>query len=222
MPSEIRAVELGLPEAEPLADLHGVAQDLALSIHLCETAIRLEEGEQPDRVVVEGLVTAALIRYFRCFSGSPRLGLRHTDIPRLGKRVNTLHTYFKALRDKFVAHCVNPFEETWVTAMATVRDGERQPLTALGHSGHRMMLSAAEASRIKFLAERVDKLVKQRIVREETKVLRLAQRLPLEFIHDSNLRSPSPLQLTDVHRSRRQTVVPPPRSIKTPSKRRAG
>lgn len=145
MPSLHRAVEVRLPEAEVLADLYSVQYDLEIATHLSKVSREMGATRPHDSLAVEGLVTAALIRYCRCFSTNVRLGLRRVDIESLDAETLANHDYFKDLRDKFVAHSANPFEENWVTALASERDGVRYPITSIAHGSHRMLLSVGEA-----------------------------------------------------------------------------
>lgn len=72
MPTKTRAVEVNLAEAEELADVYGVQFDLRNSAYLCEKAIELSQVERPDNLVIEGLVSAAVVRYCRCFPSRAR------------------------------------------------------------------------------------------------------------------------------------------------------
>ena len=64
MPGTHRAVEVKLPEADALAQLYSINSDLGIAAHLCEVASGMALSPSHDLLTVEGLVTAALIRYF--------------------------------------------------------------------------------------------------------------------------------------------------------------
>jgi hypothetical protein len=205
MPGLHRAVEVKLPEAEVLADLYSVRYDLEIATHLSKAAREAGATRPHDSLLVEGLVTAALIRYCRCFSTNVRLGLRRTDIAGLDDETLGHHDYFKALRDKFVAHSANPFEENWVTASATERDGVRYPITSVAHGSHRMLLSVGEARALGALVKQVRYVVDAKIKAEEERLLAVIQQLPPDVLHDSDLRTPARFSLTDVGHTRKQT-----------------
>jgi hypothetical protein len=205
MPTSYSSRRLPLPQASVLADLYSVANDLEVATELCGQALAMNRSKAADALVLEALVSSALIRYMRCFSQSPRRGLKHEDVGRRSKRLRELHAYYKNLRDKYVAHAVNPFEETWVTAMAAVRDGVPQPIAALAHSSHRMLLSAGEAECIKLLATEAARVVARRVKPEYKKVLRFVQKLPLEQVYDYELPMPAGFKRSDVSRTRAQT-----------------
>jgi hypothetical protein len=199
-----RVVEVTLPEAETLADLYGIRFDLEAASYLCVKAVDLGQPTPHDYQVVEGLIAAAVIRYGRCFSSGVRLGLHRKDLADLSNRALEAHDYFKALRDKFVAHSVNPFEETYVTASASERDGVRFPIQSVGPGQHRLVLSMDTAKALSHLISAVEGVVRQKIVSEERRLLGVIQALPLDTIHGGDLHSPGRLQASDVHRARQQ------------------
>lgn len=212
MPAVHRAVEVKLQEAAALADLYSVRYDLEIATHLSKAAREAGVTRPHDSLVVEGLVTAALIRYCRCFSTNVRLGLQRADIETLDAETLAQHDYFKALRDKFVAHSANPFEENWVTATASERDGVRYPIASVRHGSHRMLLSVGDARALGALVKQVRHFVDAKIRTEEAKLLGIIQQLPPDVLHDSDLRSPAQFTLADVARTRGQTRAPTTRS----------
>jgi len=205
MPTHYSAVRIPLPESEILADLYGVEADLEHVVRTCEAAIKMSEVRQRDPELVESLVCAALIRYFRCFSRSPRLGLRHEEIGARNKALREAHAWFRALRDRFVAHCINPLEQVWVAAALAVRDGAAQPVASLTQGSHRVVLSAYEAESIRTLADHALAIVRKRCKPEYRRVLKLVQKLPLSTIHEWDARSHPRVQAKDVGLTRRQT-----------------
>ena len=221
MHAEVRAIEVKLPEAELLADLYGILLDLAAATSLCDRAIELGRPERPDYLLIEGLAAAAVVRYFRCFSTGARLGLRREDITELGDQDLLSHDYFKALRDKFVAHSVNPFEATYVTASARVEDGTMCPIHSLHPGQHRLVLSTDTAEALAYLISKVRAVVQKRVSLEEHRLLAVVQALPLETIHSGDLHTPSRVDPRDVDKSRKQTLRSNHALKRTPRKRGA-
>lgn len=217
MPTHSRAVEVKHKEAAVLADLYSINYDLGLATHLAKAA-RKAAANGEDTIVVEGIITASLIRYFRCFATNVRLGLVRSDLAELNDKLLKQHDYFKHLRDKFVAHSVNPFEENWVTATASIRDDLPQPITSLAHGCHRLVLHASEARELCALIKQVRYIVEAKIKAEEQRLLSVIQALPLDVIHSSDLRSPARFSLNDVGRSRQQTRALTSRSTRTRAK----
>lgn len=203
MPSIHRAVEVTLPEAEALADLYGIMFDLEAATYLCAKAIELSLPPQHDYLIVEGLVAAAIIRYCRCFPSKARLGLRREDLAELNDKDFQAHDYFKNLRDKFVAHSVNPFEETYVNATASVLDGIKHPIQSVAPGQHRLMLSPSTANALVDLITKVREIVKKSVSIEEKKLLGIIQSLPLDTIHSGDLHTPRHLKPSDVSKTRK-------------------
>jgi len=199
-----RAVEVTLPEAELLADLYGVVFDLNRATKLCSKAVEFSKLPDRDYELIKGLVAAAVVRYFRCFSSGVRYGLHRKDIENLGKDMLATHDYFKALRDKFVAHSVNPFEETYVTATVSERDGVKFPIRSVNPGHHRVMLSELEAKSLEELVAKVTIEVGKRVKTEEERLVAIIQDLPLDTIHSGDLHIPRQLKADDVNRARKR------------------
>lgn len=204
MPSTTRLVQVTLPEAEMLADLYSVRFDLNLAAELCEKAIGFSQTSN-DAHLVEGLVYAAVIRYGRCFSTGARLGLRREDIGTLNDGDLEIHDFFKALRDKFVAHSVNVFEETIVTAAAAEQDGVKLPIRSVGPGQNRVVLHTDTARSLNHLIVQVKAVVEKRVIAEEQRLLEFIGTLPIETIHAGDLYTAPRLSDKDVHRPRIQT-----------------
>src|SRR3569832_2482965 len=204
MPTHSRAVEVKFVVAAVLVVLFCFCFVFGF-VFFFVLVVRKAASEGEDSIFVEGLVTASLIRYFRCFATGVRLELVRSDLEGLDEELLKQHDYYKHLRDKFVAHSINPFEENWVTATASERDGVAQPITALGHGSHRIVLSVGESRGLSALIKQVRYIVGAKIKAEEQRLLAIIQALPPEVIHGSDLRSPKPLSTRDVERTRRQT-----------------
>ena len=222
MPGLHRAVEVKIPEAEVLADLYGIEYDLSTASYLCAKAVELSSLEQRDHLHVEALVSAAIIRYGRCFSTGARLGLTRKDIDGLDSAALEVHDYFKALRDRFVAHSVNPYENSYVTASVSERDGVRFPIESINPGYHRLVLSGNEAQSLSLLISKVKAIVNERIESERAKLLAFIKTLPLEVIHSGDLHTPQRFKMADVDKSRKQSRALAAHSGATRRKRRAG
>jgi hypothetical protein len=104
-------------EARELGDLAGSVKDMETAFELCR---RLEAvlGASPiDVALVDALSTAIVIRYARSFNKAVRTGLPTELVNQLSPELQTLHQRICALRDKHVAHSVNPFEENIVVVL---------------------------------------------------------------------------------------------------------
>jgi hypothetical protein len=204
MPTTIRAVEVNLDEAILLADLYGIVSDLATTLDLCGKVIELSALKPRDYFMEEGLMTAAVVRYGRCFTEGVRLSLKLEDLMGLDEESLNAHDYFLALRHKFIAHAVNAFEETHVTASARETDGKLEPITSVHPGSSRILLTAETAQSLASLASAVSMVIKSRVISEEKKLLLIIQALPLETIHAGQLRSPIRVEPKHVHERRKR------------------
>lgn len=205
MPANIRGVETNCAEAEVLADLYSIRNDLQSVAEICGRIATLSTVARADHSLIDWLFSAALVRYFRCFSHGARLGLRRADIEGLEPEALGAHDYFKDLRDKYIAHSVNPFERTVVTAIVVDRDGVKEDVRSVGHSDHRVLFGAQQALSLAALTERVLGVVELMISVEEPRVLAIFRSMPLDLIHSFDLPAPLEIKTKDVGRSRKQT-----------------
>lgn len=111
---ELRVVKVDLPEAQQLADLASILQDLTFTIEACKRLLDVIDREPQDPVLMQSLWTAALISYVRCFTQGKRFGLSEQILARLQGEPIAVHKFYKNLRDKHAAHSVNPFEQVAV------------------------------------------------------------------------------------------------------------
>jgi hypothetical protein len=111
---ETYVVQAEYEEALKLADIYSILQELKSVMETCTRLRQLLEAEQKDWLLIESLWTAALIRYSRCYASGKRHGLSediYKDLP--GDAIG-VHRLYENLRDKHIAHSVNPFEQVKV------------------------------------------------------------------------------------------------------------
>jgi len=107
--------------------LAGVHVDLRHCQHLCNRMLelrpqlkRMQKQSLPENQILQTVdemrmtMITALVVYVRCFSGGKRLRLDHTQVWKEKDPARDAHHYFKNVRDKFVAHPVNDFEDVAV------------------------------------------------------------------------------------------------------------
>lgn len=113
-----------LEEAREAEDLHGILRDLEFAKEAIKTLNEMLEHSNKDdaepnnaSLIRRSLYTAALIAYARCY-GKPRKKpsgkriLLDAEQVFVGANVDWMrhHKHFIAVRDKHLAHSVNPFE----------------------------------------------------------------------------------------------------------------
>jgi hypothetical protein len=126
----------GLPSAQELADLTSIFQDLGFVVECCDRLLDSLESSDRDPVLAQALWSAALVAYVRCFGTGKRLGLDASLVEQVGLEgeVQAWHQYLRNMRDKHVAHSVNPFETVLVGAVLTPsgkRDRKVEGVTVL-------------------------------------------------------------------------------------------
>jgi len=120
--------EYCVPESQRLADLYGAQHDLDEAIRYCDLHIEIdptEPGISIDEMLRRdftrnALCRAALFSYGRCFGGGVRASLGQDLINRLPLELQDRHAQVKNLRDKWVAHSVNHFDDVRVRIDATL------------------------------------------------------------------------------------------------------
>jgi hypothetical protein len=121
IPAQLRVVPLDMPSAQILADYASVVQDLRFVQGCCRhllTVLAQPEGQR-DSTLMKALWSAALVAYARCFGTGKRSGLTIEDVKGLPLQGEFLeyHKWLRDMRDKNVAHSVNPFEQVKVGAL---------------------------------------------------------------------------------------------------------
>lgn len=197
-----RLAEVTLPEAELLADLYSIVFDLTAVEELCARAVEVSKSNPRDWLVEEALVSSAVIKYGRCFTDGVRMRLGIADLVQLDADAVSTHEYFIELRHKFVAHSVNAFEETYVTAAARDMDGAMLPIESISPGQHRVVLSSSMAEELHKLVARLKSLVQLGVESERKTLLEFIQSLPLETIHSGDPHTPR--HVLDVARVRRR------------------
>lgn len=104
-------------EARMLADLDAITQDLGAVLKICSRLKELIEDNSQDHLLIESLWTTALIKYARCFTDGKRFGLSQSLFQGLQGDPIGAHQLYINLRNKHVAHSVNPFEQMEVGAI---------------------------------------------------------------------------------------------------------
>jgi hypothetical protein len=136
-PSDMKKiVPLDTPAAQRLADNASVLQDLRFVQDCCRhlLAILAQPDEQRDSSLMRAIWTAALIAYSRCFGTGKRFGLTEEDVKNLplNGEVMEFHKWVRDMRDKNVAHSVNPFEQVKVGAVLSGPEAPVRQVEGIG------------------------------------------------------------------------------------------
>lgn len=119
-PEMKKIVQLHTATAQNLADTVSILQDLRFVQDCCRHLLTIlaQPPEQQDSTLLRAIWTAALIAYSRCFGSGKRFGLTAEDVKDLplNGEVMAFHKWARDMRDKNVAHSVNPFEQVRIGA----------------------------------------------------------------------------------------------------------
>lgn len=169
-----------VPEAGQYASLIGIQSDLNGVIEYCDYLLNSEVATKRDFVLWEGLCSASVVRYARCFASGVRDKLSHSLLDGADSKLRDFHNYVVELRNKHVAHSVNPFEENVVTLQIGDHFTASTEIVAVnGSHGRTVGLGLGEEDQLKALAEWVLERVKEMMKKEKTGLLALAHRRPL-------------------------------------------
>jgi hypothetical protein len=132
---DIPHVEVRFGEARELADALSVAMDLDFVIEvLTRLAQHLREPD-PDGVHARAYWSAALIAYVRCFATGKRAALTPDVFEGISgpeHSAEVVHQHFKDMRDKHIAHSVNPFEQVTVALMLSPESSTERKVEGVG------------------------------------------------------------------------------------------
>ena len=176
-----RFVDFSVKEAQRLADLASIEVDLKTVEEICDRSLA-ETQKSLDlgaTVLLDALCTAAIVRYGRCFTSGVRERLPDNLIGQLPQTDQDAHHFFKDLRDKWVAHSVNAFEDTHVVAYLTPEELGPKSVSSISALPDRVLcLSVNDMLRLKKLAAAVRETVAKLMEDENQNVLIYARSLP--------------------------------------------
>ncbi|MBU1213922.1 MAG: hypothetical protein KKF58_03925 [Gammaproteobacteria bacterium] len=179
---------LNFNEAREYADLIGIQHDLRTTIDYCDVILNKQQDRSPnEELVLEGLCHAAVIRYCRAFSPGARFHLDRKIFQELPSEYAEDHEFIKSLRDKYIAHSVNPFEECAIYAQ--IRTGENGKLEIPNVQSRYMwmrFLEPHEIQRLKGLAGKVLESVEDIAGPKQQTVIEIARKLHEDEIEFSS------------------------------------
>ena len=179
-----RSVNLNIPEARLLADLASQANDLQATTDMCNLALAEFTKESSIIGLLEALTNAAVVRYSRCFNKGVRAKIPNSLLGGLSKNQNKDHKFFIALRNKYIAHSVNVFEETKIVACLVPEERGPRGVASIGMQHDRLAsLGANDFTRLKALSSELHQRMSNLIEEEKRKVLEAARKLPVAGLY---------------------------------------
>ena len=187
-----RFVNFPHPEAQVLADLTGIESDLEAVEDYCQSFLSVGADFDFDRLKIQqALCIAAIVTYGRTFGSGVRKGVTALQLDRLEPDLRQFHDYVKDLRDKWVAHSVNAFEENIPVAYLVPPERGERSISSISVQHRRVAaLSGSEVERLSALARALRDIVNADLSVENARVLRFARSLDVNAFYDGDDSSP--------------------------------
>ena len=181
-----RSVDFSRPEAQRLADLTGISYDLNAVREHCDMFLARNESTREDAALRVSLCVSAIIFYGRTMTSGVRSGISKEQILQLSQELQETHEHFKDVRDKFIAHSVNAFEESRVCAFLVPEErGERAISGISTQHGRVLTLSEYAMQALKELAGALLEIIETETEAERAKVLEFARTLPIDPLYEA-------------------------------------
>lgn len=200
-----RFVNFDYKESELLADLSGIVSDLKAASEICDLLTEQTEQQPMNFRLLEALNCALLVKYARPFASGVRKRLPKDIVSELSNEFQKDHEWFIGLRDKFIAHSVNSFEENYVHAYLVPEERGPKGISSISVQENRLLcLGTNDVSRLKKLAEELIKKVSVLVETEQKKVLAFARSMPPEDFYNQKLKPIKAPSRADANKSRRR------------------
>lgn len=172
-------------EAKKLADLGAIVQDLGFTMKTCSQLKKLLKEKSQDSLLIESMWIAALTRYARCFASGKRFGLSASIFDGLKGEPHKVHKMYIDLRNKHIAHSVNPFEQMEVGLILSPQNSHERKIIGVATIAMRHISPAVEGVHqlgllAKVLLEKVCEIAKQ----YEKKTLAKGSSIPIDDLYN--------------------------------------
>jgi hypothetical protein len=185
--------DYSVKESQRLADLTGIRFDLEAAIRYCdlhieidptESGITIQEASRREHTR-QALCRAGLVMYGRAWGwgSGARLRLGDETIGRMSPHAVQFHDLVKALRDKWVAHAVNHFDE--VRVQIDVNQGPDMTETVRGVSVTTLAVGGFVRDwmmQFRALVSEVESLVQSDTKAESDRISELVRHLPIDSV----------------------------------------
>jgi len=177
-------VEINFDEAKILADLGAIVQDLGSTIKICSRLKKMLKEGSKDSLLIESLWTTALIKYSRCFKSGKRFGLDESILDGLKGEPHKVHKLYLNMRDKHIAHSVNPFEQMQVGLILSPKDSHEKKVVGVATLSMRHIVSDVEGvHQLGLLSKVILKKVCDIAKQYEEKTLEKGERIPIDDLY---------------------------------------
>jgi hypothetical protein len=176
-------VDLYLEETKLLADYTSIEFDLRSAGDFARLISEEWQKIPPNSSLFDPLMVATIIRYARAFAQGVRVNIYDEGASILTEEQRSKHELLMQIRNKYVAHSVNAFEESQPVARYWVEKVHEEGITSIGCIHCRVVgLNQQEVADIIDLTTVWLRYVQQKRTEEETRLLPIVRKLPLETL----------------------------------------
>lgn len=169
-PATVR--QLNTREAQDLAGLASIFDDLQTVLRCCERLLA-EFAAEPDEIVVEAVWTTAVLSYARCFAGDDGVRLTEQDLTATSLQGDVLawHRVLGQLREHYTDATANPRERF---AVGATLDSDGAPVGIAVTSAPQPRLDDVTVRQTGALAYELSKVVDERIAARQAQVFAMS------------------------------------------------
>ncbi|MCX5707943.1 MAG: hypothetical protein NTY14_03055 [Candidatus Omnitrophica bacterium] len=174
-------------EANRYADLEGIKADLNWIV---EAAGEFVKTRINDSIIREAFTFAAVVKYGRVFNSGVRRAITKDLINNLESNFQKDHEEFMALRDRYVAHSVNNFEENYTQVYIKDPMSQNPEFNQISVMHNRVVsISVDDMNRLAVLAKELMDKIGSLMKAEKPKVEEIARRIPVTELIKRKYRS---------------------------------
>lgn len=183
-------------DVKELADCFSILRDLKFVIDALTMLKELLKENKKEGVLTEALWTSALITYCRCFTSGKRFGLEEKIYKNIKGEPIKAHRNFKSMRDKHIAHSVNPFDQTQVGIILEENSKKEKRVIGIANLSIKYITPEIEGvNGLVILATKARQKVQKRFKKLEKTVIEKTKNIPIEKLSSGKkmeIRVPGP------------------------------
>ena len=178
--AHLSPVPLNFQDAHTAADINGIIIDLDWILKTCDVLKRIP-CDMVNINLLEAISAGIIIKYGKCDKEGVRKRIPRTIIGKLPKKAQKTHNFFVNLRDKYIAHSVNAFEEDWAVAYIDQKNSKNQRFHSIGfHHEHIIaILGAKDIERLVYLIKRLKESLSKMLNKSKKNIKKIASRIPI-------------------------------------------
>ena len=153
-------------------------------MQVCSRLKKLLKENSKDNILIESLWTSALVRYARCFACGKRTGLSEDIFKEFQGDPVEAHRFYINLRNKHIAHSVNPFEQMEVgLILSPIGESERRVLGVSVLAMKQISLSIDGVHQLGLLSKIAHDKMCNLAKELENKVIEKGKKTPIEELY---------------------------------------